>query len=76
MASTTDNMKHQMSEPGLRVSKLPVDVRAEVGRLNLDKDEDGKINSAELLDLIVECKSLLLPTHSYPQRQYLSVTHE
>ena len=61
MASTTDNdMKHQMSEPGLRVSKLPADIQAEVGRLNLDKDADGKINSGELRDMIVECKSLFV----------------
>ena len=53
-------MKHKMSEPGLRVSKLPEDIQAEVGRLNLDKDADGKINSAELRDMIVDCKSLFL----------------
>jgi len=57
-STTTDNdMKHQMSEPGLRVSKLPKDIQAEVGRLNLDKDADGKINSGELRDMIVELLS-------------------
>jgi len=57
MSSTTDDTKRQMSEPGLRVSKLPEDIRAEVGRLNLDKDEDGKINLGELRDLIVDLLS-------------------
>ena len=60
MASSTDNMKHQMSEPGLRVSKLPEDLKENIGQLNLDKDEDGKIGSADLWELIVDCKSLLL----------------
>merc|ERR1712194_801486 len=42
---------------GLRVSQLPEDIRAEVGRLNLDKDADGKIGSDELRDLIVDLLS-------------------
>jgi len=56
-STTTPDKNKRMSEPGLRVSRLPQNIQEEVGRLNLDQDADGKIGSDELRDLIVDLLS-------------------
>jgi len=46
--STINKEDELVSTRGLRVSKLPADLRADVQQMNIDRDGDGKIDAADL----------------------------